>query len=140
VALVCDTGPLYAAMDRSDPAHNVCAALLGEAAEPLVVPAPVVVEVDWLAGRRLSPAAFDAFLSSVEDGSVLVEELTAGDYARIRRLCRRYDDVPLGLVDASVITVAERLGERKLVTLDRRHFSVVRPRHVRAFTLLPDAR
>ncbi len=49
-----------------------------------------------------------------------------------------YADFPLGLVDASVIAVAERLGAADIATLDRRHFSVVRPAHVPAFRLLPD--
>ncbi len=50
---------------------------------------------------------------------------------------RRYADFPLGVVDAAVITLAERLGVRQVATLDRRHFSVVRPRHIEAFTLVP---
>ncbi|GAA5767182.1 hypothetical protein Aros01_03684 [Streptosporangium roseum] len=49
-----------------------------------------------------------------------------------------YADLPLGVVDASVIAVAERLGLTEVATLDRRHFTVVRPRHVDAFTLLPE--
>ncbi|WP_322754774.1 hypothetical protein [Frankia sp. Cas3] len=50
---------------------------------------------------------------------------------------RRYADFPLGVVDAAVITLAERLGVRQVAMLDRRHFSVVRPRHIEAFTLVP---
>ena len=49
-----------------------------------------------------------------------------------------YADLPLGAVDASVIAVAERVGASEVATLDRRHFSVVRPRHVGAFALLPE--
>ena len=48
-----------------------------------------------------------------------------------------YADLPLGTADASVVAVAERLGIAEVATLDRRHFTVVRPRHVTAFTLLP---
>jgi predicted nucleic acid-binding protein len=55
----------------------------------------------------------------------------------VRELCRRYEDLPLGLADAAVIAIAERLGERSIATLDHRHFSVVRPRHVRSLSLLP---
>jgi predicted nucleic acid-binding protein len=43
----------------------------------------------------------------------------------------------LGFVDAAVVAVVERLGERKLATLDHRHFGSVRPRHADALTLLP---
>jgi len=49
----------------------------------------------------------------------------------------QYADLPLGSVDASVVAVAERLGVTMVMTIDRRHFTVVRPRHVDAFTLLP---
>jgi predicted nucleic acid-binding protein len=68
-----------------------------------------------------------------------VEPLNAEDYARIRLLLRQYADLPLGLVDASVVAVCERLGERKVATLDHRHFGVIRPAHTRSLRLLPDA-
>jgi predicted nucleic acid-binding protein len=139
VALICDTGPLYAAMDRRDRDHRLCAALLEESAEDLVVPAPVLVELEWLVASRMGDEVFDTFLESVVDGAVEIEPLLDGDYARIRELTRRYVDLPLGFVDAAVIAVTERLREPKVATLDRRHFSVVRPRHVKALRLLPAA-
>jgi len=46
-------------------------------------------------------------------------------------------DADIGFVDAAVLAVTERLGEPKLATLDRRHFSTLRPRHVDALILLP---
>jgi uncharacterized protein len=49
----------------------------------------------------------------------------------------QYADFPLGAVDATVVAVAERLGVSEIATVDRRHFTVVRPRHAHAFTLLP---
>lgn len=110
---------------------------MGESDEALVVPAPVVVELEWLVENRLGHAPFDAFLESVGEGEVEVEALTLEDYQRARALCDRYASLPLGFVDAAVIAVAERLGERKVATLDRRHFSVVRPAHVRSLRLLP---
>jgi uncharacterized protein len=63
--LICDTGPLYAAMDRTDIDHRACAELLSGADEQLVIPAPVVVELDWLSGSRLGPEPFAAFLELV---------------------------------------------------------------------------
>jgi predicted nucleic acid-binding protein len=56
---------------------------------------------------------------------------------RIAELVARDHDLPLGTVDASVVTLAERLGIEVIATLDRRYFTVVRPKHVRAFVLLP---
>ena len=137
MALILDTGPLFAAMDRSDADHHRCATLVEGADEPVIVPAPVMVEIDWLAGRRLQPAAFLSLLSDIEEGRLSVGELQPADYARARELIDRYQDLPLGFVDATVLAVVERLGETKLATLDRRHFTVVRPRHVPALRLLP---
>jgi uncharacterized protein len=59
------------------------------------------------------------------------------DWLRIAELVARYRDLPLGTVDASVVTTAERLGVTEIATVDRRDFTVVRPHHVAAFTLLP---
>lgn len=59
------------------------------------------------------------------------------DWNRIGELLDKYADLGLGIVDASVVAACERLGETELATLDRRHFSVVRPRHCTALTLLP---
>jgi uncharacterized protein len=137
VALVCDTGPLYAAMDRSDQDHTACVRLLSTE-EALVVPAPVVVEVAWLATRRLDQAAFTTFLTDIEEGAYRVVDPTRADYSRIRELCSQYVDLELGFVDAAVLAVVERLGEHKVATLDQRRFRVVRLRHTPALTLLPE--
>lgn len=134
--MITDTGVAYAAMDRADPCHGACVELLERTGDPLVVPAPVLVELDWLGDARGVPV-LDATLESVESGSIEVIGLVPEDYVRIRELCRQYRDLGLGMVDASVVAVAERLGEETIATLDRRHFSVVRPLHVEAFTLVP---
>jgi predicted nucleic acid-binding protein len=63
--------------------------------------------------------------------------VAASDWLRIAELVARYRDLPLGTVDGSVITTAERLDITDIATVDRRHFTVVRPNHVAAFTLLP---
>ncbi len=137
MALICDTGPLYAALDRSDASHRRAADLFSSTDGDLVVPAPVLVEVDWLLGSRVGPAATDPLFAAIEDGSIVVEDLRRADYRRIRDLCREYADLPLGLVDAAVMAVAERRREATIATLDHRHFSVVRPAHVGHFTLVP---
>jgi predicted nucleic acid-binding protein len=137
LALICDTGPLYAAIDSADVDHATCARLLAESVEDLVVPAPVVVELDWLVGTRLGTAPFGEFLADVEDGGITVVDLVRSDYARVRELLGRYADLKLGFVDAAVVAVVERMGERKLATLDHRHFLTIRPRHVDALELLP---
>jgi uncharacterized protein len=139
VALVVDTGPLLAALDVNDRDHARRRDFLAEATEPIVVPAPVVVELEWMTTNRVGREEFDDFLDDVETGGVRIEPLNAQDYGRIRVLLRQYANFPLRLVDASVVAVCERLGERKVATLDHRHFGVIRPSHTRSFRLLPDA-
>ena len=124
-------------MDRADADHEVCAQLLADSVEQLLVPAPVVVELDWLAGNRLGQEPFSEFLADLEDGAIAIVDLTRPDYLRVRELLARYADLKLGFVDAAVVAVVERLGERKLATLDHRHFGAIRPRHVQALQLLP---
>ena len=135
--MITDTGVVYASMDRSDPSHAACVELLQRTGDPLLVPSPVLVELDWLGDARGVPV-LDATLDSVESGSIEVIDLSPADYVRIRELCGQYQDLGLGMVDASVVAVAERLGEETIATLDHRHFSVVRPRHVASFTLVPN--
>jgi len=136
VALICDTGPLYAVLDRADADHRICAELLSGSEDRLVVPAPVIVELDWLSGNRLGPEPFAAFLADVEDGAISVVDLVRPDYQRVGELLARYSDLRLGFVDAAIVAVVERLGEQKLATLDRRHFGMIRPSHVEALDLL----
>ena len=68
---------------------------------------------------------------------MLVEVLTASDYTRIAELIEHYADFPVGGTDASLIAIAERLGITQIATLDRRHFSAVKPAHCAAFILVP---
>jgi len=77
------------------------------------------------------------FLEDITRGASLVEDLTADDYLHVRDLCDRYADSDIGFVDAAVFAIVERLNEPKLTTLDRRHFGMLRPRHVDALALLP---
>jgi hypothetical protein len=137
VALILDTGPLYASLDRSDAAHTACRALIESSTEALVVPAPVLVEVDYWIHQRLHPGALVALLADIEAGAYVVADLERTDYTRVKDLCDRYADADVGFVDAAVVAVVERLNEPKLATLDQRHFRTMRPRHVDALELLP---
>lgn len=138
MALILDTGPLYASLDRADRDHRRCRRLIEDEAEALVIPSPVLPEVDDLVSQWMGPGPMLALLRDIERNAYQVEDLTAGDYRRVGEVMDRYADQDLGFVDAGVLAVVERLGEQRLATLDRRHFSVVRPRHVEALELLPD--
>ncbi len=133
-----DTGPLYASLDRRDAKHVACRHLIEETNEPLVIPAPVLVEMDYWIHVRLHPGIFLALLDDIFGGAYRVVELQPEDYRRIREVCGRYADADVGFVDAAVLAVVERLNEPKLATLDPRRFRLLRPRHVDALRLLPE--
>jgi uncharacterized protein len=111
--------------------------LLAEARGARIVPAPVLVEFDYLASRERDRHAVSAMLDEVQRGAYEVDDLLASDYRRIHQLLETYADLRVGFVDAAVLAIVERLREPKLATLDHRHFSVMRPRHVEALELLP---
>jgi uncharacterized protein len=128
---------LLAAIEPKDDAHADCAALLETARERRVIPAPVLVELEYWCANSLLVDAFSGVLDEIDRSHLFVEDLAAADYRRVRELLSTYADLRVGFVDAAVLAVVERLREPKLATLDRRHFSVMRPRHIDALELLP---
>ena len=135
--LVVDTGPLLASLDRADPEHEACVDLLGTTTEDRVIPTLVLAEVDYWCDQRLGTSAWLSLLDDILGGAYRVEHPTPADLSRCRVLQAQYSDLQLGVVDASVIALLERLDEEKVATLDRRHFSVVRPVHTAGFRILP---
>ena len=135
--ILVDTGVLIAAIDVSDADHADAAAVLELYAGQLFVPSTVVAETSWQLENNISVAAEAGFLDAIIVGELEVIDLLADDYVRAVALIRQYADLGLGLVDASVVAIAERLGITTIATLDRRDFAVVRPLHVTAFELVP---
>ena len=135
MALIVDTGPLVALLDATDPDHQRCEAVLREANEPRIVPVCVLGEVEYMV--RPWAGAFDALVAEFDRGALELLDLPVRWLVRAAELVGHYAELPLGLVDATVIAASEMLDEPKLATLDRLHFSVVRPAHAAALTLLP---
>ncbi|MGH7722135.1 MAG: type II toxin-antitoxin system VapC family toxin [Candidatus Dormibacteria bacterium] len=135
--LIVDAGPLYAAAASGDRNHLRSVELLSSAERPLLVPALVVTEVCYLLSDRIGAHAELAFARSIASGELFVEPVLDSEWERIAQLAEEYLDLPLGVVDASVVALTERHRASSIATFDHRHFSVVRPAHVAALTLLP---
>ena len=136
--ILVDTGPLVALANAADQHHERCVAWLDAAADTrLLVPPTVIAEVCHLlqtrAGVHVEADFLEAFTGDLELAPLIPEDLP-----RMAELVRQYRYLPLGGVDASVVAIAERLGLTDIATIDKKHFSVVRPRHTDAFTLLPE--
>lgn len=132
---IVDAGPLYAAADADDDDHSASVAALTRADLRLVVPALVVAEATYFVGRRLGANAEAAFLGGL--AALDIEAPVEEDLGRMAQLVAEYADFPLGGTDASVVALAERLDAPVVITLDRRHFAAVKPRHRPSLALLP---
>lgn len=135
--LVLDTSVVVASLNSREAQHARCRSLIESIDERVVVPAPILCEVDHLVHTRAIPGSMPAFLRRIRSGELDVEELQTVDLDRTIELLERYADLDVGFVDAAVLAIVERLNEPKLATLDRRHFGAMRPRHVDALALLP---
>ena len=136
-SIIVDTGPLYAIADRDDDWHHRTVRFLETNHEDMIVPASVLPEAAYLLLTHLGPAAERQLVQSVMHGEFAVEDLTNADYRRTLELLRRYESARIGFVDATVVAVAERLKIPRILTTDRRDFSILRPRHCKEFELLP---
>jgi uncharacterized protein len=132
---IVDAGPLYATADADDRHHAASLAVLSRPDLRLVVATLAVAEATYFVGRRLGAETERAFLRGL--GQLDVEGPSSEDFERMAELVHQYSNFPLGGTDASIVALAERLDAPLVVTLDRRHFAAVKPRHREAFELLP---
>jgi uncharacterized protein len=137
VTLILDAAPLVASADTREPQLEALLRIRDQEEGPLVLPAPVAAEVDYLLGVRFGEAARRAFLDDLAAQRYDVVCLEAGDYRTVAELDARYSDLGLGLADCSIVVLAERYGTRRLLSFDERHFRTVVPLQGGSFTLLP---
>jgi predicted nucleic acid-binding protein len=135
MAVLVDTGILYALADADDRWHEPAIAWLEDVLELLIVSVTALPEVAYLLHTRLGAAAELAFVQSLAAGELEIEDLRRPDLARCGDVMRRYPEI--GFVDASIVVIAERLKIEAIATTDRRHFQGIRPKHTKAFSLVP---
>jgi predicted nucleic acid-binding protein len=111
--LLCDTGVQLAAGNVEHHAHDACLNLLRQAEGPLLVPSPVFGEIGYLLQSRVGARAEVAFLQSFGDDGFQVAEVTTADVTRMAEMVAEDIDLPLGIVDADVIAIAESARRRR---------------------------
>jgi predicted nucleic acid-binding protein len=136
VPTLVDTGAIVAVLDRRDPGHRRVLSFLERDPDGMLVPVTVLPEADDLVVARHGVRAELVMLRGVATTFELVD-FTADDLDRAIELIEQYADAEIGLVDASVVAIAERLRIARILTLDRRRFSFVKPRHCTALELVP---
>ena len=135
--ILLDTSGLLSALDESQRHHDECARLLGAASPPLLLSPFVLAELDYLLMRHIGQSAQTAFLEEVARGAYQLEQFDAADVARAREIIAKYDDLEIGLADASIVVLAERYAVSEVLTLDQRHFRAMRVGRRKQFKLLP---
>jgi uncharacterized protein len=124
--ILLDTSGLLAALDESQRGHHEVAASLSAASPPLLLSPFVLAELDYLLAARVGQAARSSLLGEVERGAYALEPMTGADVGRARAVARRHADLAISLADASIVVLAERHRTREILTLDQRHFRVLR--------------
>ncbi|HVD94334.1 MAG TPA: PIN domain-containing protein [Vicinamibacterales bacterium] len=135
MSLLLDTGIVYAYYDRSDRWHGRARKLIQGERRGLLLPAPVIPEVDHLLGHRLGAASRLAFYKGITAGHYLVTDLPRAAYPRVADINQQFEDLDLGFVDAAIVALAEALKVQHVGTTDRRHFEPLAARF--SLQLLP---
>jgi len=137
MATVADSGAIYGLYNRRDRHHRALRAAIVHEPGAILIPTAILSEIDYLIVAKLGIQAELDLLDDILGGAFTVEPFTLADLRRSRELIDQYATLNLGLADAAVIATAERLGTRRILTVDERHFRVVRSADGKPFTLLP---
>lgn len=132
-ALICDTGALIDYLVEGAPDHEAFRTAIDQA-RTRYVPGLVLAEVDYF--LRDERKAMQLFMQDIARGAFTYAAPTIGQLSRAMEVDRRFADLGLGLVDGTVVALAETLGIRRLATRDVRHFAAVRLRDGRSFDLV----
>ena len=136
-SIVVDTGAIFALADRTDAWHRRCSTFVNDYAGRLIVPCTVIPEACYLLNAYLGESAEKAFVESLLRKELSIDHFQPEDLARCKELLKRYKDLNLGLVDASIVSTCERRGIFDILTTDRKHFSVVKSKQGKHFRPFP---
>lgn len=132
-----DTSFLFALADLSDRNHGRVLTVAQTLTDQLILPIPVLPEVCYLIASRLGHAAMRRFVQELTASNTILESITVVDLQRVSEILNQYADSKLDFVDATLVTIAERQGITRILSLDRRDYSIIRPRHCPYFEILP---
>jgi predicted nucleic acid-binding protein len=134
--IIADTSGLLAFFNSAEPAHGAVSKAVQES-DHVVVSPYVIAELDYLLATRVSVAAELAALSELAGGAYLLAEFGEDDLRVAAEVIDRFRDQSIGVADASLVVLAGRYETNQILTLDRRHFEVLRPLDGTRFDVLP---
>jgi uncharacterized protein len=128
---------LYTAIDDSQPRHVAARRTLESEQPPHILSPFTLAELDYLVTRDAGVAAELGLLAEVGRGTYELATFEREDVEAAHDVIARHRDLKIGLADASLVVLAERYETNRILTLDERHFRVLRPRHAKSFVVLP---
>ena len=134
---IVDTSFLVSLINPRESSHQACLAVAQATRERLVIPQVVLPEATYLVDKYLGQTAMRAMVRQLLQATWSLEPLLEGDMERIVAVLDQYRDQNIDFADAAIVAIAERLKAQRILTLDRRHFGLMRPRHCAAFEILP---
>lgn len=136
MTIVADTSGLLAYFNSAEPLHQAVTELVADARRIVVSPY-VIAELGYITGTRVGVDAAIAVIEELSSGAYELAAMDRGDLTAAASVMARFSDQPIGIADASLVVLAERVGTRRILTLDHRHFAVLRTNADEAFDLLP---
>ncbi|MDR3415391.1 MAG: PIN domain-containing protein [Nevskia sp.] len=132
--ILADSGFWYALSASRDRYHKAAVrAAQKYAAETLVSTWPVINEVCYLIGDRSGSSKVIEFLEHAAAGACSIMEVPPVSIVRMHRLMKKYADLPMDLADASLVVLAEELGEGRILSTDERDFRAYRWKNTKPF-------
>lgn len=135
--ILLDTSGFLAAQAPDQRRHEACAAVLREAPGPFVLSPFVLAELDYLVGKLLGVDGELRLLGELVRKAYLHAPFQEADLEQARQVIDRHRELGIGLADASLVVLSRRYSTLDLLTLDERHFRVLRGAGERPFRLLP---
>lgn len=135
--IIADTSALLAFFNDGEPDHETVRSAVESHDDQLVVSPFVVAEVDYLLATRHGVDAEIAVLDELGGGAYELASIGVDDLNNAVTVITKYRDQGIGVADASLVVLAARYRTRTIMTLDRRHFDVLRPLDGGRFRLLP---
>lgn len=137
MAVLLDSGFLFASLNASESEHQATIRVLENIREPIVLPVPAITEIAYPLARDINNEVAADFVASLAATELTLEIPRQEDYSRSAAILRQYSDAKLDFIDTMIVAIAERLNITRILTLDRRDFQLIRPKHCSGFEILP---
>jgi uncharacterized protein len=135
--IIADTSGLLALFNTAEPDHQAVARAVKTERDQLVLSPYVLAELDYLVATRIGLTAELAVLRELSSGAYHLASIDADQLATAAGIVERYGDLRIGLADASLVVLADRYRTARILTLDRRHFGVLRQLSGGSFEVVP---